>query len=169
MQEIQVRPLGWKDPLEEGMATHSSILAEIIVWTEELAGLESMGLHRVLMTESAHKVCIAWKLAFKERVGPCLPLKVASDVHLVLRSGSGRCKEETCPLPSLRIWSGSRVKADLSPHLKGSSLSSLNAQLAFLLLPQPSWGALGRSQDYNCKSWEPDSSRVEQTFQSKST
>ena len=151
------------------MATHSTILAEIIPWTEELAGLESMGFHRALMTERAHKVWIAQKLPFKERAGPCLPLKAASDVHLVSRSGSGHCKEEMCPFSSLRTWSGSRVKADLSPHLKGSSLSSLNAQLAFPLLPQLSSGALGRSQDCNCKSWEPDSSRAEQTFQSKST
>ena len=37
MQEIWVRALGWEDPLEEGMATHSSILALGIPWTEELA------------------------------------------------------------------------------------------------------------------------------------
>ena len=35
MQETQVRALGGEDPLEEGMATHSSILAERIPWTEE--------------------------------------------------------------------------------------------------------------------------------------
>ena len=39
MQEMQVRSLGRKDPLEEGMATHSSILAWRIPWTEELGGL----------------------------------------------------------------------------------------------------------------------------------
>ena len=35
MQETQVRFLGWEDPLEKGMATHSSILAWRIPWTEE--------------------------------------------------------------------------------------------------------------------------------------
>ena len=35
MQETQVQSLGWEDPLEEGMATHSSILAWKISWTEE--------------------------------------------------------------------------------------------------------------------------------------
>ena len=35
MQEMQVRSLGWEDPLEEGMATHSSILAWRNSWTEE--------------------------------------------------------------------------------------------------------------------------------------
>ena len=39
--------LGWEDPLEEGMATHSSILAWRIPWTEEPAGLQSIGSQRV--------------------------------------------------------------------------------------------------------------------------
>ena len=39
-QEIQVQSLGWADPLEEGKATHSSILAWRIPWTEELGGLQ---------------------------------------------------------------------------------------------------------------------------------
>ena len=41
MQETQVQSLGWKDPLEEGMATHSSILAWRIPWTEKPVGLYS--------------------------------------------------------------------------------------------------------------------------------
>ena len=44
MQETQVQPLGWEDPLEKGMATHSSILAWRILWIEEPGGiLQSMG------------------------------------------------------------------------------------------------------------------------------
>ena len=43
MQEIQVRSLGWKDLLEKGMATHSSILAKRIPWTEKPGGLQSKG------------------------------------------------------------------------------------------------------------------------------
>ena len=43
MQETQVRSLGWEDPLEEDMATHSSLLAWRIPWTEEPGGLQSMG------------------------------------------------------------------------------------------------------------------------------
>ena len=45
------RSLGREDPLEEGMATHSSILAWRIPWTEETGGLWSMGLQRLDMTE----------------------------------------------------------------------------------------------------------------------
>ena len=42
-----VRPLGRENPLEEGMATHSSILACSIPWTEEPGGLQSMGLQKI--------------------------------------------------------------------------------------------------------------------------
>ena len=44
MQETWTRSLGREDPLEEGMATHSSTLAWRIPWTEEPGGLQSMGL-----------------------------------------------------------------------------------------------------------------------------
>ena len=44
---MQVQFLAWEDPLEEGMATHPSILAWRIPWTEELGGLQSMGSQRV--------------------------------------------------------------------------------------------------------------------------
>ena len=47
MQEKGVRFLSQDDPLEKGMATHSSILAWRIPWTEEPGGLQSMGLQRV--------------------------------------------------------------------------------------------------------------------------
>ena len=43
MQEMQFRALGQVDPLEEEMATHSSILAWEILWTEEPGGLQSIG------------------------------------------------------------------------------------------------------------------------------
>ena len=45
-----VQSLGWEDPLEKGMATHFSVLAWRIPWTEETGGLQSMGSQRV-MTE----------------------------------------------------------------------------------------------------------------------
>ena len=46
-QEMQVRSLGGKDPLEKEMASHSSILAWKIPWTEEPGKLQSMGSQRV--------------------------------------------------------------------------------------------------------------------------
>ena len=47
MQDTWVQPLGGEDPLEKGMTTYSSILAWRIPWTEEPAGLQSMGSQRV--------------------------------------------------------------------------------------------------------------------------
>ena len=47
MEETWVRSLGWEDPLAKGMATHSTILAWIIPWTEEPNGLKSTGWQRV--------------------------------------------------------------------------------------------------------------------------
>ena len=47
LQETQFQSLDWEDLLEEEIATHSSILSEIIPWTEEPGWLQSMGLQRV--------------------------------------------------------------------------------------------------------------------------
>ena len=47
MQETQVQSLGWKETLEKGIATHYSILAWRIAWTEEPGRLQSMELQRV--------------------------------------------------------------------------------------------------------------------------
>ena len=47
MQKMQVPSLDWEDPLEEGMATHSSILAWRIPWTEKPGGVQSMELDMV--------------------------------------------------------------------------------------------------------------------------
>ena len=57
MQETWVRSLSWEDPLEEGMTTHSSILAWKIPWTEDPGGLQSMGSQRVghNCSNSAHR------------------------------------------------------------------------------------------------------------------
>ena len=46
-QEMQVWSLGWEDPLKREMATHSSIIAWRLPWTEEAGGLQSMGSQRV--------------------------------------------------------------------------------------------------------------------------
>ena len=51
IREIWVRSLGWEDPLEEGVAIHSGILAWRISWTEEPGGLQSMGSQELDTTE----------------------------------------------------------------------------------------------------------------------
>ena len=49
MQETSIQSVGWEDPLEEGTATHSSILAWRLPWEEEPGGLQSMGLQLLLL------------------------------------------------------------------------------------------------------------------------
>ena len=51
MQEMQVQSLGGEDPLEEGTATHSSILAWRISWTEDPGRLQSTGSQRVVRSK----------------------------------------------------------------------------------------------------------------------
>ena len=68
MQEMWVRSLGQEDPLEEGMATHSSILAWGIPWTEEPGRLQSMGSQRVghnwaTNTQRPHTLNYMWSLS----------------------------------------------------------------------------------------------------------
>ena len=53
MMKTQALSLGWKDPLEEGMATHSGILAWSSPWTEEPGRLQSKGRTELDMTEEA--------------------------------------------------------------------------------------------------------------------
>ena len=86
MQETRIRSLGWEDPLEMEMATHSSILAWRIPWTEEPGGLQSTGSQRVghdwvislslsysyTMPEKAmapHSSTLAWKIPWTEEPG----------------------------------------------------------------------------------------------------
>ena len=64
VQETRVRSLGWEDLLEKEMATHSSILAWRIPWTEEPGGLQSMGWQRVghNWATSLSLSCYTWRL-----------------------------------------------------------------------------------------------------------
>ena len=52
VRETWVQSLGWEDPLQKGLATHSSILAWTIPWTEEPGRLQSMGLQESDTTET---------------------------------------------------------------------------------------------------------------------
>ena len=56
MQEIWVQSLGWEDPLEKGMATHSSILGWRIPWTEEPGGLQSMRSQKIIIKVALEKI-----------------------------------------------------------------------------------------------------------------
>ena len=66
VQETQVQSLGWEDPLEKDMATHSSILAWKIPWTEEPGRPQSMELQESDMTQRLHQ---ATRNQFWEKTG----------------------------------------------------------------------------------------------------
>ena len=72
MQETWVRSLGGEDPLEEGMATHSSTLAWGILWTEEPGGLQSGGLQRVRQDRAANtteRLTFLWARSWEQAGG----------------------------------------------------------------------------------------------------
>ena len=60
MQQTWVQSLGWKDPLEKGMTTHSSILAWRMLWAEEPSGLQAMGLHRIGHDWATNTFTLIW-------------------------------------------------------------------------------------------------------------
>ena len=83
MQDTQVQSLGWEDPLEKGIATHSSILAWGIPWTEEPGRLQSIESQRVghdlecrhlvleasLVTQKVKNLPVVWETGFNPWVG----------------------------------------------------------------------------------------------------
>ena len=80
-QETRVQSLSWEDPLEDEMATHSSILAWRIPWTEELGGPHSMGLQRV-----RHDWARMHATTHTELTKITLPLSLVSPVYLLVTS-----------------------------------------------------------------------------------
>ena len=96
-QETWFRSLGWEDPLEKGMATHSSILAWRIPWTEEPGGLQ-------------------WGHTESDTTGAAEHTQ-----HAGLTKQSGLF-QESCLLVCFSEWSGSRSPLCLSEHGAGISL-----------------------------------------------
>ena len=82
MREMQVWSLSWKDPLEEGMTTHSSILGWRVPWTEEPDGLQSMGSQRV-WHNWAHAKAYSWREEGGER--KCWGWLFCLEFHLSLK------------------------------------------------------------------------------------
>ena len=79
MKETWVLSLGPEDPLEEGMATHSSILAQRIPWTEEPGRLQSMGSQRV-----GNDLCVYMYACICVCVCVCLILTRLSNIYFPL-------------------------------------------------------------------------------------
>ena len=124
MQETQVQFLGWEDPLEEEMATHSSILAWKIPWTEEPAGYTPWG-HRE--SDTAERTCMltAWSTPTSLSLG---------------KEETGCASTSLCPRASVHLFHKAPVSVgfpmqvkvlELSHYLAENSKSHL--QLDFLL------------------------------------
>ena len=99
MQETWVWSLGWEDPLEKGMATHSSILAWRIPWTEEPGGLHSTGSQRV-----GHDWATSLSLSFTFEGLLILWLQVISTQSLCTQNDT-YCTTKPEILPTVNPWS----------------------------------------------------------------
>ena len=85
MREIQVRSLGQEDLLENGMATHSSVVAWRIPWTEEPGGLQqSMGSQRVKHNRATFTFTLYRPLSILSTVHTCTHLVLTADYAVLL-------------------------------------------------------------------------------------
>ena len=91
-QEMRVPSLGLQDPLEEEMAIHSSVLAEIIPWTEELGGLWSMGSQRVGNDSVTEHALYGSKNKWKNTIDSGKTGKAAAQNHTSTESHKNRQK-----------------------------------------------------------------------------
>ena len=110
MQETGVRSLGQEDPLEKGMAAHSSILAWRIPWTEAPGGLQSMGSQRVTNTftfQGHPKAQFSFSRIEKEKKAgkTGLPAPAHPALHLLWPWASWPCPAHLGR--AIQVWSGS--------------------------------------------------------------
>ena len=89
IQKTWVQSVGWEYPLEEGMATHSTILARRILWTEEPGGLQSMWLQRAGHNWSdwaqAKATIISWYLLYWRHVPTAMGIKKCCLISKIVR------------------------------------------------------------------------------------
>ena len=101
VQETQIQSLGWEDPLEKEMATHSSILAWKISWTEEPGGLQSMGSQRVGHNWATNTYLLTYCCL------SCLPrhrLNAVSEPNSYSHESFPSISSFSTPSPSLSYW-----------------------------------------------------------------
>ena len=111
MQEIRVQSLGWDNPLEKEMATHSSIPAWEITWTEEPGGLQSMGSQRVredLATKQQQ-----WILTMLHKLGAAAVLILQKTEPCVEAKHSPRSDSQLVAVPA-RISDGASCQVQHS-------------------------------------------------------
>ena len=107
-QEMWIWSLGWEDPLEEEMATHSSILAWKIPWTEEPSKLQSL---RSNMTEWMSTYCML--ICCSSSSSPETAPPVKENIKFKLRTWMSAQSFQLCPTLCDPMDSGSRAKKSL--------------------------------------------------------
>ena len=145
VQEMRVRSLGRKGPLEKGMATHYSILAWEIPWTEEPGRLQSMGLQRVrhdLVTEQRQLIIYHHGLCFCNLQSAFPSTRIPSLCTSVLQA-DGLLSAPFCPSPGLQSWVPTRAWHSNSPRNlaptfpQAASVSSFSSSPSTLPLLSP--------------------------------
>ena len=91
MQEMKVQSLDWEDPLEKGLATHSSILSCRMPWAEEPGGLQSIGWQNVKHASATNTFIFSHVLGSK----------LASDLHYGWRNGDKIGFSKNTPDPQI--------------------------------------------------------------------
>ena len=142
---MRVRSLGQKGPLEKGMATHYSILAWEIPWTEEPGRLQSMGLQRVrhdLVTEQRQLIIYHHGLCFCNLQSAFPSTRIPSLCTSVLQA-DGLLSAPFCPSPGLQSWVPTRAWHSNSPRNlaptfpQAASVSSFSSSPSTLPLLSP--------------------------------
>ena len=131
MRETWVRSLGREDPLEKEMATHSSILAWRIPWTEELGGLQSTGCKESDTTERLHFAFTFYCIAqFSSVTQSCLTLQLHGLQHARLPCSSPTPWAYSNSCPSSR-WCHPTISSSVVPF--SSCLQSFPVSGSFLM------------------------------------
>ena len=160
-QETQIWSLGWEDPLEEGMATHSSILAWRIPWTEEPGGAQSIGSQRVgnSWSERAHTPChrylmklvsLMYGIFLKCWQTPAIKIRGYRE-NLTSNQTAGSC------LQILKQFKGTSCdRHKLTAFLLKDQIFFF--QFTCLHLGETGWGAeFGQQEDRVREEWSPGS------------
>ena len=142
MQDTWVRSLGQRDPLEKDMATHSSVLAWRIPWTEESGGHSSWGCKELDMTERLTQVfvealrsIVSWAMSKTRNLRACL-----QEVDFVVRNSRGGHKDCRIFLSFFKYWFG----VSLYKQKGDSSERSWSAS---------HWISLKMALELGCRKW----------------
>ena len=149
MQETRVQSLGWDDPLEKEMATHSSVLAWRIPWTEEPDGLQSMGLQRVGHNWATNTHTQTGKQLEIQFLSCASCISSAQKLHTASSSHTRQCQRKILP-----SWQKVLLDSIILKHFPITSPSHANAPHYFTRAEVSCFSAstLKRATFQKCKS-----------------